>query len=111
MRTELFTFNPATLQLAIKFSKAQRGLYHLMFHNCFNYKAHGYSDRVAVDLTVAEQHAELAHSCALGFYRREERPFLSVGRRHSETSAVPLRFFPLRTVCHRLDQHAVQIRV
>ncbi|KAH7728167.1 seven transmembrane receptor family protein [Aphelenchoides avenae] len=38
---------------AIKFSKNQRGLYHLMYHNCFNYKAHGYSDRVAVDFTAS----------------------------------------------------------
>jgi hypothetical protein len=45
--------NQYSAHFAIRFSESQRGLYHLLFHNCFNYKAHGYSDRVAVDLTAS----------------------------------------------------------
>uniref|UniRef100_A0A915AJE5 Lung seven transmembrane receptor n=1 Tax=Parascaris univalens TaxID=6257 RepID=A0A915AJE5_PARUN len=38
--------------MAIKFTDRQRGRYHFVYHNCFNYRAHGYSNRVAVDFTV-----------------------------------------------------------
>uniref|UniRef100_A0A914I4N7 Protein GPR107 n=1 Tax=Globodera rostochiensis TaxID=31243 RepID=A0A914I4N7_GLORO len=39
-------------QFAVRFNEQQKGFYFLFFHNCFNYREHGYSDRVAVDLTV-----------------------------------------------------------
>ncbi|EYC00544.1 hypothetical protein Y032_0115g525 [Ancylostoma ceylanicum] len=38
--------------ISIRFPYALRGKYHFIYHNCFNYRAHGYSDRVAVDFTV-----------------------------------------------------------
>ncbi|VDM23551.1 unnamed protein product [Toxocara canis] len=38
--------------MAIRFTEKQRGRYHFVYHNCFNYRAHGYSNRVAVDFTV-----------------------------------------------------------
>ncbi|XGW32371.1 hypothetical protein V3C99_017151 [Haemonchus contortus] len=38
--------------ISIRFPYDLRGNYHFIYHNCFNYRAHGYSDRVAVDFTV-----------------------------------------------------------
>ncbi|VDL69954.1 unnamed protein product [Nippostrongylus brasiliensis] len=38
--------------ISIRFPYELRGKYHFIYHNCFNYRAHGYSDRVAVDFTV-----------------------------------------------------------
>ncbi|KAJ1362448.1 hypothetical protein KIN20_021991 [Parelaphostrongylus tenuis] len=38
--------------ISIRFSYELRGKYHFIYHNCFNYREHGYSDRVAVDFTV-----------------------------------------------------------
>ncbi|VDM74755.1 unnamed protein product [Strongylus vulgaris] len=38
--------------ISIRFPYALRGKYHFIYHNCFNYRAHGYSDRVAVDFTI-----------------------------------------------------------
>lgn len=38
--------------ISIRFPYDLRGKYHFMYHNCFNYHAHGYSDRIAVDFTV-----------------------------------------------------------
>lgn len=39
-------------QFAVRFNEQQKGFFFLFFHNCFNYREHGYSDRVAVDLAV-----------------------------------------------------------
>uniref|UniRef100_A0A914CYY1 Lung seven transmembrane receptor n=1 Tax=Acrobeloides nanus TaxID=290746 RepID=A0A914CYY1_9BILA len=41
-----------SVQFATRFNFEERGLYTFMYHNCFNYRAQGYSDRVAVDFTV-----------------------------------------------------------
>lgn len=38
--------------LAIRFEGGQEGNYYFIYHNCFNYRAHGYSNQVAVDFTV-----------------------------------------------------------
>ncbi|KAI1716542.1 lung seven transmembrane receptor domain-containing protein [Ditylenchus destructor] len=42
-----------SMRFGIRFAQSQRGLYNLIYHNCFNYRAHGFSDRVAVDFTVS----------------------------------------------------------
>ncbi|MFH4978017.1 hypothetical protein AB6A40_004726 [Gnathostoma spinigerum] len=47
------TDNQFSTSLAIRFNEYQRGKYHFIYHNCFNYREHGYSDRVAVDFTVS----------------------------------------------------------
>ncbi|KAL3123454.1 hypothetical protein niasHT_004626 [Heterodera trifolii] len=39
-------------QFAVRFNQQQKGFFFLFFHNCFNYREHGYSDRVAVDLAA-----------------------------------------------------------
>ncbi|GMR31014.1 hypothetical protein PMAYCL1PPCAC_01209, partial [Pristionchus mayeri] len=44
--------NQFSTTLSIRFGENQTGKYHFIYHNCYNYHAHGYSDRVAVDLTV-----------------------------------------------------------
>lgn len=41
-------------QFSIRFNESQTGLYYLYFHSCFDYRNHGVSNRVAVDLTVNE---------------------------------------------------------
>ncbi|KAE9413662.1 hypothetical protein Angca_005423 [Angiostrongylus cantonensis] len=38
--------------ISIRFSRKLTGKYHFIYHNCFNYREHGYSSRVAVDFTV-----------------------------------------------------------
>ncbi|VDK82928.1 unnamed protein product [Litomosoides sigmodontis] len=38
--------------VAIRFAEGQQGSYSFIYHNCFNYRAHGYSNQVAVDFTV-----------------------------------------------------------
>jgi len=53
-------------QFGIRFNNHQSDLYQLVFHNCFNYRAHGFSDRVAVDFTV-------------GIIERNEGSYLSAG--------------------------------
>jgi hypothetical protein len=40
-------------RFGIRFTGKQKGLYNFLYHNCFNYRAHGYSDRVAVDFTIS----------------------------------------------------------
>lgn len=44
--------NHFSTNMSIRFDGKIVGQYVFMFHNCYNYRAHGYSDRVAVDLTV-----------------------------------------------------------
>ncbi|CCD64631.1 GOST seven transmembrane domain-containing protein [Caenorhabditis elegans] len=44
--------NQFSTNMSIRFDGKIVGQYVFMFHNCYNYRAHGYSDRVAVDLTV-----------------------------------------------------------
>lgn len=48
-----FTFKFYLFQFGIRFTEKQKGFYNFLYHNCFNYRAHGYSDRVAVDFTVS----------------------------------------------------------
>ncbi|VIO88031.1 Uncharacterized protein BM_BM2225 [Brugia malayi] len=38
--------------VALKFEEGQQGRYSFIYHNCFNYRAHGYSNQVAVHFTV-----------------------------------------------------------
>uniref|UniRef100_A0A0R3RFP1 Lung seven transmembrane receptor family protein n=1 Tax=Elaeophora elaphi TaxID=1147741 RepID=A0A0R3RFP1_9BILA len=38
--------------VAIRFEEGQKGSYSFIYHNCFNYRAHGYSNQVAVHFTV-----------------------------------------------------------
>ncbi|VDO31937.1 unnamed protein product, partial [Onchocerca flexuosa] len=38
--------------VAIQFEEGQQGSYSFIYHNCFNYRAHGYSSQVAVHFTV-----------------------------------------------------------
>ncbi|MCP9257750.1 Lung seven transmembrane receptor [Dirofilaria immitis] len=38
--------------VAIQFEEEQQGSYSFIYHNCFNYRAHGYSNQVAVHFTV-----------------------------------------------------------
>uniref|UniRef100_A0A8R1TSH6 GOST seven transmembrane domain-containing protein n=1 Tax=Onchocerca volvulus TaxID=6282 RepID=A0A8R1TSH6_ONCVO len=38
--------------VAIRFEEGQQGSYSFIYHNCFNYRAHGYSSQVAVHFTV-----------------------------------------------------------
>ncbi|CAB3400368.1 unnamed protein product [Caenorhabditis bovis] len=44
--------NQYSTNISFRFDGKITGDYFFMFHNCYNYRAHGYSDRVAVDLTV-----------------------------------------------------------
>ncbi|CAI4232653.1 unnamed protein product [Auanema sp. JU1783] len=44
--------NHYSTNISIRFNEQLRGKYYLIYHNCFNYRAHGYSDRVAVDFVV-----------------------------------------------------------
>ncbi|KAK0403825.1 hypothetical protein QR680_017141 [Steinernema hermaphroditum] len=48
-----YSDNQYSTEFGIRFTEKQRGLYNFIYHNCFNYHAHGYSDKVAVDFTVA----------------------------------------------------------
>ncbi|TKR80364.1 hypothetical protein L596_014448 [Steinernema carpocapsae] len=48
-----YTDNQYATKFAVRFTNKQRGLYNFIYHNCFNYHAVGYSNRVAVDFTVA----------------------------------------------------------
>uniref|UniRef100_A0A9J2PR46 DOMON domain-containing protein n=1 Tax=Ascaris lumbricoides TaxID=6252 RepID=A0A9J2PR46_ASCLU len=48
----IFVNGHYSTSMAIRFTDKQRGRYHFVYHNCFNYRAHGYSNRVAVDFTV-----------------------------------------------------------
>ncbi|EJD74440.1 lung seven transmembrane receptor family protein [Loa loa] len=38
--------------VALRFKEGQQGSYSFIYHNCFNYRAHGYSNQVAVHFTV-----------------------------------------------------------
>ncbi|VBB28610.1 unnamed protein product [Acanthocheilonema viteae] len=38
--------------VTIRFKERQQGNYNFIYHNCFNYRAHGYSNQVAVHFTV-----------------------------------------------------------
>lgn len=40
------------LKVAVRFEEGQQGSYNFIYHNCFNYRAHGYSNQVAVHFTV-----------------------------------------------------------
>uniref|UniRef100_A0A915DVL2 Protein GPR107 n=1 Tax=Ditylenchus dipsaci TaxID=166011 RepID=A0A915DVL2_9BILA len=48
-----FENNQYSTRFGIHFTEKQRGLYNFLYHNCFNYRAHGYSDKVAVDFKVS----------------------------------------------------------
>ncbi|VDM97255.1 unnamed protein product [Thelazia callipaeda] len=37
---------------SIRFTEGQEGSYSFIYHNCFNYRAHGYNNQVAVHFTV-----------------------------------------------------------
>ncbi|CAJ0584628.1 unnamed protein product, partial [Mesorhabditis spiculigera] len=44
--------NRYSANISIRFTDEQRGKYHFIYHNCFNYREQGYSSRVAVDFSV-----------------------------------------------------------
>ncbi|KAI6227225.1 hypothetical protein M3Y95_00704200 [Aphelenchoides besseyi] len=43
--------NEYSFEFMVRFHESQRGFYHFFYHNCFNYRQHGFSDKVAVDFT------------------------------------------------------------
>ncbi|CAD6185040.1 unnamed protein product [Caenorhabditis auriculariae] len=49
---EIKNSNQFSTNISIRFDGKIMGDYYFIFHNCYNYRAHGYSDRVAVDFTV-----------------------------------------------------------
>ena len=44
--------NQYNVTFGIRVRTGQQGLYHFIYHKCFNYRAHGYSDKVAVDFKM-----------------------------------------------------------
>ncbi|CAI5454964.1 unnamed protein product [Caenorhabditis angaria] len=49
---EVHNDNQFSTNMSFRFDGEIIGEYVFMFHNCYNYRAHGYSDRVAVDITI-----------------------------------------------------------
>uniref|UniRef100_A0A1I7SMU4 Lung seven transmembrane receptor family protein n=1 Tax=Bursaphelenchus xylophilus TaxID=6326 RepID=A0A1I7SMU4_BURXY len=53
-------------QFALRFDKENAGLYHFIYHNCFSYRHHGFSDKVAVEYSMFIEEKNLGSHLSAG---------------------------------------------